>query len=331
MPLLLAADIGATNSRFALFSVTLADVVPHSWQLEAEQWFATADYANFAALAHAVLSSGEMPLVPPGTLGACLGIAGPICGTSCQPPNISWSIEQDEAARALGISQILLVNDFVALGHACLLACKAGPVREALRIRCIHPGAASVDPAAPLALVGAGSGCGKALILPRENLVLPSEGGHAALAFRAEEKDLADFLRKRCNSTPVVETLVSGSGLAALYAWHCGEELLPPEACARVKARTSTGAARVLEDFARFYGRACRNYALEILPLGGLYIGGGMASRLPVLEHPAFLSEFFESPRMSELLRAIPIYHIASQQAGLWGAAACGALHVQGK
>jgi glucokinase len=66
------------------------------------------------------------------------------------------------------------------------------------------------------------------------------------------------------------------------------------------------------------------------MALGGLYITGGMAMRVPVLEHPAFFESFRDSPQMEHLLRDVPVLHIRSQRAGLWGAAAYGIMQTRG-
>ena len=81
-----------------------------------------------------------------------------------------------------------------------------------------------------------------------------------------------------------------------------------------------------MEWYARFYGRACRNYVLATLALGGLYITGGMALRVPALSHPAFAEEFHNSLAQERLLRNIPVFHVRKPEAGLWGAALYGLL-----
>jgi len=63
------------------------------------------------------------------------------------------------------------------------------------------------------------------------------------------------------------------------------------------------------------------------MALGGLYVTGGVAARIPVLNHPAFLESFWDSKNMEGLLRDVPVFHIRSQRAGLWGAAAYGMMH----
>jgi len=324
MSFLLAADIGGTNSRFALFALKEASATLPDLELVREQWLPTAQYGDFSDLARDLRLPDGSPFVPPGTPLASLGIAGPVLDDGCKPPNISWGIRIDEAAAALNIPTVLLVNDFVAQGCACLLAALNARTRAALEITELHSGKKN---AAPFALVGAGSGCGKALVLPDARRVLPSEGGHGEFPFRRDEEEFANQLRDSLGERIVVEMAASGNGLRRLFMHHCGEDLPPAEICSRLNPPRTAAEQRTLSWFARFYGRVCRNFVLDAMALGGLYITGGMAMRVPVLEHPAFLESFWDSKEMGWLLRDVPVFHIRSQRAGLWGAAAYGILH----
>jgi glucokinase len=321
MSFLLAADIGGTNSRFALFALEDASATLPDLKLVREQWLPTTQYGSFADLARDLRQPDGSPFIPPGTPLASLGIAGPVHDGSCTPPNISWDIHADEAAAALDVPNALLVNDFVAQGYACLLAVLSTRTYAALEIAELHAGQKS---AAPFALVGAGSGCGKALVLPEARMVLPSEGGHGEFPFRRDEEEFANLLRDSLGERIVMEMLASGDGLCRLFAHHCGAELPPAEVCARLNPPRSAAEHRTLSWFARFYGRVCRNFVLDTMALGGLYVTGGMAMRVPVLEHPAFLESLRDSKDMDHLLRDMPVFHIRSQRAGLWGAAAYG-------
>ena len=321
MSYLLAADIGGTNSRFALFALNNSPDMQPDLELLREQWLSTAQYGSFAELVSDLRLPDGAPFVPPGTLLASLGIAGPVRDGSCKPPNISWSIHTHEAAAALGIPTVLLVNDFVAQGYACLLAALKTRVHAALEIVELHAGKSCT---APFALVGAGSGCGKALVLPEARMVLPSEGGHGEFPFRKDEEAFAKQLRDSLGEKIIVDMLASGNGLRRLFAHHCGEDLPPAELSSRLNPPRTAAEQKTLAWFARFYGRTCRNFVLDTMALGGLYVTGGMAMRVPVLTHHAFLESFWDSRDMGYLLRDVPIFHIRSQGAGLWGAAAYG-------
>ncbi len=116
------------------------------------------------------------------------------------------------------------------------------------------------------------------------------------------------------------DAIVSGPGLSRLHAFLTGEELPPAVLGPRL-----ADFPRTVEWFARFYGRACRNYALAVLALGGVYVSGGVAVRSPVLvEHPAFLEEFCLSPSHSELLSGLPVLLNTNEDTGVFGAALFG-------
>jgi glucokinase len=117
------------------------------------------------------------------------------------------------------------------------------------------------------------------------------------------------------------DAIVSGSGLSRLHAFLTGESLSPANVAARLPQSPRTAAW-----FARFYGRAARNYALNVLAQGGVYLAGGVAARNPILvRHPAFLEEFRSSPSHSALLASIPVLLNANEDSGVYGAALYGA------
>jgi glucokinase len=338
MPTILAADIGATNSRFALFAAEPNDEAQPLLRLEREIWLAVAQYSDFAAALDALLCPREEggsfldPAHPPDV--AVLAPAGAVEGDVCHMTNCAWVVRGDDARHRLGIAQVGLVNDFVAQAYACLLP-------QAVDMAAILPG--RPVPGSPQAVIGAGTGLGKALIVPgdipaesgenrRQSLrrlaavrVLPSEGGHEDFPFVGEEEfAFAAFAAKRRQGRLYSDYVVSGPGLAAVVAFLTGLDLTPPEAAAEALRHP-----QVLDWFARLYGRACRNFALNTLALGGVTITGGMALRLPVLDRPAFRAEFHENdPHQRRLLEALPVFHMRSPRAGLWGAALYGVLRL---
>jgi glucokinase len=114
--------------------------------------------------------------------------------------------------------------------------------------------------------------------------------------------------------------LVSGRGISYVHQYLTGEKLAPEDVMSRMVPATET-----LEWAARFYGRACRNFALEALSRGGMYISGGVAARTPgLVKHALFAEEFVRSDTMADILAHIPVFLIQEQNAGLWGGAVVG-------
>lgn len=308
MPTILAADIGATNSRFAYFKgdeiakLSLVDSV----------WLATRDAGSFQGLLAGMESSGlgldhhQADLI-------CLAAAGPVQEeTYCQPPHIAWDID---LARDLGDGvPSLLINDFLAQAWACL-----SPVVENARL--VLPGEA--DPLAARAVIGAGSNLGHAALVPDGRggwCPVASEGGHAAFAFEGrEEAAYAEFLgRERDDPYPIADTVVSGKGLSLVHQYLTGQKLAPAQVGQVLDSHPDT-----LTWMARFYGRACRQWALQVTALGGVYLAGGLAVKLPALvEHAEFAHQFRLADSTNRILRGIPVWLVTDQNSGLWGAAA---------
>ncbi len=111
--------------------------------------------------------------------------------------------------------------------------------------------------------------------------------------------------------------IVSGKGLSYIHSFLTGKTLEPEEVTLEFHDKSET-----LIWAARFYGRICRNYALETVARGGVYVAGGVAAKSPVLlTHDAFKNEFYSSHTMFDILKEIPVFLISDEESGLWGAA----------
>jgi glucokinase len=127
-----------------------------------------------------------------------------------------------------------------------------------------------------------------------------------------------EFYRGKSGLQHITSNLVvSGRGLRYIHWFLSGDELEPQEVAARFTPESAT-----LAWAAKFYGRVCRDFALDALATGGLYITGGVAAANPgILAHADFRHEFLDSPTMEHILANIPLFLIDNQDSGLWGAA----------
>lgn len=312
MKKILAADIGGTNSRFAYFQLQ----PDGSLSLAETHWLKTRDAGSFSQLLED-LSASEFSLSRAQCDVAVFAIAGPVeDGVFSDPPNINWQIDLSNAPENFDLQRCLLINDFVAQAYAC----RSPIIKNA---RQILPGA--IVPDAPLAVIGAGTGLGQAALISDENgnfLAVPSEGGHNNFAFESkEEYEYMQFLLDRLGSEYVeTETVVSGQGLSLVHQFLTGEKLDPAGVTAVIKRDSPT-----MRWAARFYGRVCRIYALQVFARGGLYIAGGVAARVPDLVlHAEFKGEFYKSTTMGQVLKKIPVFLNSNEDSGLWGAALMG-------
>ncbi len=314
MTRILAADIGGTNSRFGHF-----ELVPGQEPTLLESFsIPTGSVPSFAHLLGRLKDSG-FGLDPMAADRIVLAVAGPVHdGVRCQLTNASWNIDLCDPGIGLPLERTVLVNDFVAQALGCQTRHAA---RSAVTVQegAARPGV--------VAAVGAGTGLGQCGLLPlpggeADFLLLPSEGGHAPLAFVSEpEFRFLEFLKAQTDhSHGFGDIVVSGSGLSSLHLFLTGRRLTPAEVAREIGPDSETTAW-----FARFYGRACRAYALHVLAWGGLNLCGGLAAKNPFLvTHGEFVREFRDCPAYGALLARIPIRLITAPDIGLHGAACHG-------
>ena len=312
--LILAADIGGTSSRFALFE-SVGGLAAKSQAV-----LPTGRFMSFQGLVEAALTA----LGSPSPDRAVLAVAGPVeRGRVCRPPNIGYAMDLDSLAPGLLPVPAVLINDFAAQAHGCRLF---GETRSEV----VLPG--GMDSGQTQAVLGPGTGLGKAALVPDDRggyVVCGSEGGHAAFPFNGADEGRFQTFAMEALGEPYVrwESIVSGSGLALVHRFLTGMALTPAEASAALTPESPTA-----QWFARFLGRACRDYVLEVLARGGLFISGGVAANNPMLVmHPAFLTEFRLSATHADLLAKVPARLVTDQMVGLWGAAAYGRSLLGGK
>ena len=129
------------------------------------------------------------------------------------------------------------------------------------------------------------------------------------------------------------EDILSGKGISTIYKFLLEsnldfvvhDDIVKSNYEAKIIAshkETDACAGETFKWFARFYGRCAKNFALEVLALGGVYIAGGIAAKNPdIFRGELFLSEFLNNEKMKFLLEKIPIYVVVDYNVSLYGAA----------
>jgi glucokinase len=313
MTTILAFDIGGTRSRAAIFESRGTELtLGTSVELETQRFRSFTELLQAFRESELRIGSGS---------AAVIAAAGPVQNGVCIPPNVPWTIELETLRSSSGIRRAAMINDFLAVCYSILT-----PARDSA----VNMLAGTPEDEFPIAVLGAGTGLGKAALVPRAGAVpaaLPSEGGHGNFPAESDEEwEYAAFLKGKHKGRYVSwEDVLSGRGLAALHEFLTGHQAAPAEVGALL-----TPESRTAEWFARFYGRAARNFALEVLARGGVFIAGGVAAKNPLLiRHAAFAAEF-RSPRThAGIFSAIPVRLLSNEHAGLWGAAYYGLLTLQ--
>jgi glucokinase len=305
---ILAADLGGTHCRFARFTQD-----DDGWlTLRTTACLATASLGSSAGML-AALAEADLGLSPETVDAAVFAVPGAVVGRRIRFANIDWLLDQDEIEVAFGPGRVACVNDFLAQALGC------GTVATATAER-IRPG--EMDQDRIQAVIGAGTGLGHAALLPLpggEVLPMACEKGQTAMSFGDPvEQAFARYLgRLTGEGYARLDSVLSGSGLARLHCFLTGEHLTAAEVGARLTPESRTTAL-----FARFYGRAARDFALTVLPAGGLYLCGGVAANNPLLvRHPEFTREFLDSPTYGGFLASIPVRLVRNENTGLFGAA----------
>jgi glucokinase len=323
--LILAGDVGGTNTRLAWFEVSGGRLVPGATRAYPSQRHTSLDEIVATFLREA-----------PGALGhACIGIAGPVREGRVVATNLPWGVDARPLAAGLGLDHVILINDLEA--NAWGLA--ALPDSD---FAVLQPGRPA--PTGNAAVISAGTGLGEAGLVwdGRHHRPVASEGGHADWAPQDDlQGALWRFLAAEVGHVSV-ERVLSGPGLHNIYrflrdAQGLAEpdwlaDLLRSEAPAPVIGRVGLeGRAeicvRALGLFVAIYGAEAGNLGLRVLATAGVYLGGGIAPRvLPALQGRTFLDAFAAKGRLRPLLEAIPVRVVLNDQAALVGAARRAAL-----
>jgi len=347
---ILAGDIGGTKTILRLVSAEVSSlgltmpVLSTLW----EKTYVSKSFADLVPMVHQFFrDASEASVSVPAVDSACFGIAGPVVNDAAVLTNLSWTLSSERLRKSLDIPRVKLINDFAAIGYG-IAGLQDGQLATLQ--------AGIPDSAAPVAIIGAGTGLGECFFLPWPDGTLrafPSEGSHTDFAPRSGlEFQLLTYLLEKNNLPRVsVERVASGTGIASIYqffrdtnpreesaamteifqAWsrEIGKKDKSVDLAAEVSKAAMAGGDFLCEQtmdlFITVYGAEAGNFALKILPYGGLYIAGGIAPKiLPLLQQGAFMKAFSNKGRMRPLLEKIPVHVILNPRVGLIGAALLG-------
>lgn len=321
MKRLLAGDIGGTKTI-----LRLDQVQANEQKTLYESTYASARYPNLNVIIEEFLAAvdGERPQ------RACLAIAGPVINNTSRTTNLPWNLDGHLMQQVLQIPHIHLINDFVAVGYG-ILALQPEDVIVLQNTPTISH--------QPIAVLGAGTGLGEAILVWQGSQyeVLSLEGGHTDFPARtALEIGLLQYLQKQYGRVSV-ERVVSGPGIYAIYQYlrETGFVAESPEVRLEMQTRDpstvisnygTTGTDKLcgqtLDMFVAAYGAEAGNLALKSLPYGGVYIAGGIGSKiLTKMQDGSFIQNFLNKGRMRSLLEAMRVSLILNLKVGLIGAA----------
>ncbi|APS00075.1 glucokinase [Pajaroellobacter abortibovis] len=321
--MILAGDIGGTNSRLALYT-------PDGRRSLRAESFQSRDYPSLEKIIRKFLG-----IHPPPISVACIGIAGPIVRQRCKATNLPWTIDAHILAHKLNIKRVVLINDLVALAFGALSISRN-------HIKLLQGEGFPKKKGANLIMVAAGTGLGEALLIWDGLRFIPcaTEGGHVDFAPRnALEWRLYNYLQSLYGHVSY-ERILSGPGLTKLYDFFKnGEGIAETPSILKLLQNTpaqqhpamitqlasdkrSPPAISAVKLFLSIYGAEAGNMALKTLSLGGVFIAGNIASQIFKTWDPApFLSSFVDKGRFRKFLQQIPVAVVQNTDIGLAGSA----------
>ncbi|MDJ0509318.1 MAG: glucokinase [Crocosphaera sp.] len=343
MTMLLAGDIGGTKTILALVnseSPQNRERIPQQTTLY-EKAYPSQKYSDLTYIVKEFFAEAKQKINKEINVeNGCFGIAGPVVNNSSKLTNLNWpELTGDRLQKELSLQKVNLINDFAAIGYGIL-----GLEKEDLyTLQDIKK-----QPNKPIGVLGAGTGLGECFLTPLENgnySVFSSEGSHADFAARNDlEFELSTYIREQDKLPRVsIERVVSGMGITAIYeflcykypdkeseklkdiyqAWESKKEVdIAAEVSRAALENQDTLCEQTMEIFISAYGAEAGNLALKLLPYGGLYIAGGIVTKiLPLMKNGTFMESFKAKGRMNSLLSQVPVYIVLNPKVGLIGAA----------
>jgi len=319
--MILAGDIGGTNTRLALIEAGNDGV-----RILFEKTFPSREKTSLEAALAEFLSLYDCDLTR-----ASFGIAGPVRNGRCEATNLPWVVDAKAVAKLLRLKHIGLMNDLVANAYGISLL-------ESKDFVVLNKGARNAK--GNRAIISAGTGLGEAGMFwdGNEHRPFASEGGHSDFAPRNRlEMELLDYSMRRYRRVSY-ERLVSGPGLPHVFAFlrDTGKVEEPPWLAEAMRHSDhpaqmisqlalegkSPLCIQALDLFVSLYGAEAGNLALKVMATGGIYLGGGIAPKIIAkLKEPGFMNAFTDKGRMRPLLRDIPVRVILNPKTALLGAA----------
>ncbi|MDY0136331.1 MAG: glucokinase [Thiomicrospira sp.] len=306
--LVLAGDIGGTKTWLQAFDTTTARVWQHK--------YVSSDFSGLAEMILRFRQDNQLGMIA----AACFGLAGPVAGRVADLTNLPWRVDANELQSLCHIERVELLNDFqaAALGIDAL-------AQDELIV--LHQG--EFDARGNRLVVGAGTGLGVAPVVQCGGRFLPQpgEGGHMDFApIDSEQQAILQWCWSFWSHVSY-ERLLCGAGLAMLYAYFADlprdnqQAWLAPPMIQPLAEQGDEAARRALNTFVRIYGAYIGNVALLWPARAGVYIAGGIASKIEGwMRDGTFLQALHDKGRMHKLVASMPIYLVKDELLGLKGA-----------
>lgn len=257
----------------------------------------------------------------------CLSIAAPVENNHSTLSRLNWEFNAEKLGEQFYINDVSLISDFDSAARGIEATSEKGLVT--LNEGFNHERGIRV-------VTGAGHGLGLAWMDHSQNAFEKnnSEGGMVNFApIDKEQIDLLEYLMKRFNHVSY-DRILSYEGLKELYR-YCQQKNKPSKITNGESAKDTLSVSEIIESadnddlaakhaielFVTTYGAYVGNLALLYQPMGGIYIGGQVATDLQHwMQSEHFLNACLKKGRMSKLVQQTPIYLVTAADINLQGA-----------
>jgi glucokinase len=317
---LLAGDIGGTKTTLAVY----ASEGTQPLVLVREAWFPSQYYEGVEPILHGFLRSGAERIA-----AAALGLPGPVLEGAVQTTNLPWHVTVASVAHAVDCARVRLMNDLETTAYGALFL-------PAADIQVLNVGKPRHG---NRAVIAAGTGLGQAFLFWDGVRYHPvaTEGGHVDFAPQdGQDIGLLQFLQQQYGRVSY-ERLLSGPGLFNIFSFLTQELRKPVEPAVRERLQLAdpaavigqagvTGLCATCEEavhiFLRLYAAQAGNLALTVMAIGGVYIGGGIITKLlPRVDPSVFLQSFANKGRQAQLMSEMPVSILLNPATSQLGAA----------
>jgi len=333
---ILVGDVGGTNTRLGMVGLHKGNL-----SLVFQLCFNSAEIELIPAMNETLRFAKEKYDIETHT--AAFGIPGQVSPDRqwAEPTHLKWGkVVAREILNNSFLQHVFLLNDFEALSFG-LEALHAEDPAELLSLEHGNHYVPRPVKYGTKLVLGAGTGLGEAFMVfdphRKKYVPSPSEGGHAALPTQSPlELEFEEFVQKELKvKTVTYEHAISGPGLVMIFNFLKkqrgfketdktkavdGTVNKPPLIMEHSKSDPTC--KKSVELFLYFFAKCAQNKALEFLPVGGLYITGGIAQHHPdVFTRNGFVMDFELGSDKSQLLKEVPLFLVTEPHVALLGAA----------
>jgi glucokinase len=308
--MLIAGDVGGTKTDLAIFS---SEAGPHSPFAQAQ--VRSADYPNLQKIVTEFLAKVNKPVDR-----ACSAVPGPVIEGRVKTTNLPWVIEESALAQELNLDagSVHLINDLEAIARAV-------SILRPSDVETINAG--QPVPKGAIAVIAPDTGLGESFLTwdGTGYVAHSSEGGHSDFAPTDERQiHLLEYMLKQFDHVSF-EHVCSGIGIPHLYRYLRDVEHLPEDPGVAKLIDSARDPSFVIISQAMDPANACKlcaatidlcisilaaeagNLAVKVLSTGGVYLAGGVATRvLRVIKEPGFMERFKRKGRFAEPMGARP-------------------------